>query len=103
MCAKPQVREMIAWTLMFAIALGAQVVSAAEQDRPFVVFAAASLTEAVTEVSKAFTQETGITVKTSFAASSVLARQIEAGAPATVFFRAEEEWMDYLQKRTLLP
>ena len=102
MCAKPQVREMIAWTLMFAIALGAQVLSAAEQDRPFIVFAAASLTEAVTDVSTAFTEETKIPVKTSFAASSVLARQIEAGAPATVFFAADEQWMDYLQSRNLL-
>jgi len=102
MCAKPQVREMIAWTLMFAIAVDAPVLSAAEQDRPFIVFAAASLTEAVTDVSTAFTEETKIPVKTSFAASSVLARQIEAGAPAMVFFAADEQWMDYLQSRNLL-
>lgn len=102
MCAKPQVREMIAWMLMFAITLGAPVLSAAEQDRPFIVFAAASLTEALTEVSTAFTEETRIPVKTSFAASSVLARQIEAGAPASVFFAADEQWMDYLQSRNLL-
>jgi molybdate transport system substrate-binding protein len=93
---------MIVWFLSVGIALDAGALSAAEHDRPFVVFAAASLTEAVTEVSAAFTQETGIAVKTSFAASSVLARQIEAGAPATVFFAADEEWMDYLQKRDLL-
>jgi molybdate transport system substrate-binding protein len=102
MSAEPCVRKMIAWFLVVGIALDAGMVSAAEHDRPFVVFAAASLTEAVTEVSKAFTQETGIAVKTSFAASSVLARQIEAGAPATVFFAADEEWMDYLEKRQRL-
>jgi molybdate transport system substrate-binding protein len=88
--------------LTAGIAFDARVPSAADQDRPFMVFAAASLTEALTEVSAAFTQETGIRVKTSFAASSVLARQIEAGAPATVFFAADEEWMDYLQSRKLL-
>jgi molybdate transport system substrate-binding protein len=93
---------MIIWFLMVGIALDAGALSAAEHDRPFIVFAAASLTEAVTEVSAAFTQETGIAVKTSFAASSVLARQIEAGAPATVFFAADEQWMDYLQTRNLL-
>ncbi len=102
MSAKCQLRKMIVWFLMAGIALGAGTVSAAEHERPFVVFAAASLTEAVTEVSKAFTLETGIAVKTSFAASSVLARQIEAAAPATVFFAADEEWMDYLEKRQLL-
>ena len=95
-------QKLIAWFLLVGIALGAGALSAAEHERPFIVFAAASLTEAVTEVSAAFTQEAGIPVKTSFAASSVLARQIEAGAPATVFFAADEEWMDYLEKRKLL-
>src|ERR1700674_3967256 len=102
MSARYRVRKMIVWFLLVGIALDAGALPAAEHDRPFVVFAAASLTEAVTEVSAAFTQETGIAVKTSFAASSVLARQIEAGAPATVFFAADEDWMDYLQKRNLL-
>jgi molybdate transport system substrate-binding protein len=102
MSARYGVRKMIVWFLAVGIALDAGVLFATEHDRPFVVFAAASLTEALTEVSAAFTEETGIAVKTSFAASSVLARQIEAGAPATVFFAADEEWMDYLQKRELL-
>jgi molybdate transport system substrate-binding protein len=102
MSARSRVRKMIVWFLMVGMAFDAGALSATERDRPFIVFAAASLTEAVTEVSAAFTQETGIAVKTSFAASSVLARQIEAGAPATVFFAADEEWMDYLQKRNLL-
>jgi molybdate transport system substrate-binding protein len=85
-----------------AIACDARTAHAAEQGQPVTVFAAASLTDAVTEVSAAFTQETGTAVKTSFAASSTLARQIEAGAPATVFFAADEAWMDYLQTRKLL-
>jgi molybdate transport system substrate-binding protein len=95
-------RKMIAWLLAVGIAFNAVAPSAAELDRPLIVFAAASLTDAVTKVSTVFTQDTGIAVKTSFAASSVLARQIEAGAPATVFFAADEEWMDYLEKRKLL-
>ncbi|MEP7244066.1 MAG: molybdate ABC transporter substrate-binding protein [Gammaproteobacteria bacterium] len=75
---------------------------AADQPEPVVVFAAASLTEAITDVSAAFTKESGIPIKPSFAASSVLAKQIEAGAPAAVFFPADEEWMDYLEKKQLL-
>jgi len=102
MSVRSRVHKMTVWFLMLGIALDAGALSAAEHDRPFIVFAAASLAEAVTEVSAAFTQETGIAVKTSFAASSILARQIEAGAPATVFFAADEEWMDYLQSRKLL-
>jgi molybdate transport system substrate-binding protein len=66
------------------------------------VFAAASLTDVLQEVDAAFTARTGIQVKASFAASSVLAKQIEAGAPADVFFSADGEWMDYLDQRGLL-
>ena len=67
-----------------------------------VVFAAASLTDALQEVGDAFTRETSIPVKFSFAASSALARQIENGAPADVFFSADLDWMTYLQTRHLL-
>jgi molybdate transport system substrate-binding protein len=88
--------------LVAGIVCDARAADAAEQGQPVTVFAAASLADAVTEVSAAFTQETGTAVKTSFAASSTLARQIEAGAPATVFFAADEAWMDYLQTRKLL-
>lgn len=88
--------------LTIAVAFFAGPLSAAEQIRPVAVFAAASLTDAVTEVGAAFTKETGIPVKSSFAASSALARQIESGAPVGVFFSADEEWMDYLQKKRLL-
>jgi molybdate transport system substrate-binding protein len=41
-------------------------------------------------------------VRTSFAASSVLAKQIEAGAPADLFLSADTEWMDYLDERHLM-
>lgn len=95
-------RKLIALVLVVGIAFDTRALDAAEQGQPVTVFAAASLTDAVTEVSAAFTQETGTAVKTSFAASSTLARQIEAGAPATVFFAADEAWMDYLQTRNLL-
>ncbi len=67
-----------------------------------VVFAAASLAEALDALDGAFTTQTRIAVKTSYAASSVLARQIEAGAPADVFLSADHEWMDYLEQRRLL-
>jgi molybdate transport system substrate-binding protein len=66
------------------------------------VFAAASLTDALGEVDREFTAHTGIAVKASFAASSVLAKQVEAGAPADVFFSADVPWVDYLDQRGLL-
>jgi molybdate transport system substrate-binding protein len=88
----------LAASLFFAAGDG----HAADGKSPVVVYAAASLTDAVTEIGNAFTKETGIPVQTSFAASSALAKQIEAGAPAEVFFPADQEWMDYLEKKRLL-
>jgi molybdate transport system substrate-binding protein len=41
-------------------------------------------------------------VKLSYGASSALARQVEAGAPADAFFSADTDWMDYLQTRSLI-
>ena len=66
------------------------------------LFAAASLSDALAEIDHAFTARTGIPVSASFAASSVLAKQIEAGAPADVFFSADRDWIDYLEQRALL-
>lgn len=78
-------------------------ISAAQTDKPtLIVFAAASLTNALQDIGDGFTKDSSIPVKFSFAASSALARQIENGAPADVFFSADLEWMDYLQTRKLI-
>jgi molybdate transport system substrate-binding protein len=75
----------------------------AEADTPAItVFAAASLTNVLQDLGDAFTKETSVPVKFSFAASSTLARQIENGAPADVFVSADVMWMDYLQDRHLI-
>lgn len=95
--------NIIAALLAVALAFSSSSSSAAEPtQQPLIVFAAASLTDAITEVGTAFEKESGVVIKTSFAASSALARQIESGAPAEVFFSADQEWMDYLQQRKLL-
>jgi molybdate transport system substrate-binding protein len=70
--------------------------------KTLIVFAAASLTNVIQELGDAYAATNGISVKSSFAASSVLARQIENGAPADLFFSADHEWMDYLQTRNLI-
>lgn len=80
--------------------LGATVSGAAE--RSITVFAAASMTDVLQEVGHAWTTRSGIPVRFSFAGSSTLARQIEAGAPADAFVSADEEWMDYLAQRKLI-
>jgi molybdate transport system substrate-binding protein len=60
------------------------------------VFAAASVTNAIQDISALYEKEKGVEVKTSFAAASALAKQIEQGAPADVFISADMRWMDYL-------
>ena len=63
------------------------------------VFAAASLTESLQELGRSFEQSTGNSVRFSFGASSDLARQIRAGAPADVFFSADTARMDELERK----
>lgn len=70
--------------------------------KELLVFAAASMTNALEELSADWTRESGVPVKLSFAASSVLARQIEAGSDADVFVSADQQWMDYLADRKLI-
>ncbi len=89
---------MTLWLLLFCVPS-----PAAQANKPtIIVFAAASLTNVLQEVGDGFTKDSSIPVKFSFAASSTLARQIENGAPADVFFSADLEWMDYLQTRKLI-
>ncbi|STQ13236.1 molybdate ABC transporter periplasmic protein [Enterobacter cloacae] len=59
------------------------------------VFAAASLTNAMQDIAAAYKKEKNVDVVSSFASSSTLARQIEAGAPADLFISADQKWMDY--------
>src|SRR5690348_12613445 len=66
------------------------------------VFAAASLSDALTDIGKAYQQETGHQAQFSFAASSALAKQIEAAAYADIFISADTNWMDYLDSRGLI-
>jgi len=60
------------------------------------VYAAASLTNALGEIAKSYEANYGVKIKTSFAASGALAKQIEAGAPADIFISADKKWADYL-------
>jgi len=76
--------------------------NAAENKEAVVVFAAASLTNAINEISANYEQEKGAQIKTSFAASSALAKQIENGAPADIFISADTKWMNYLKDKHAL-
>jgi len=66
------------------------------------VFAAASLTNALNDIGEQFAAKTGNKLVASYAASSTLAKQIEAGAPAQIFVSADLKWADYLSGKKLL-
>lgn len=83
-------------------ALLAMPFAPAQAGAPVTVFAAASLTDSLKSVADAYKAQTGIRVVLSFGASSTLARQIEQGAKADLFFSADADWMDYLQQKGLI-
>jgi molybdate transport system substrate-binding protein len=66
------------------------------------VFAAASLTDAMKELASAYESESGDKLVFNFAGSNALARQIKEGAPADVFFSADEAQMGGLEKAGLI-
>jgi molybdate transport system substrate-binding protein len=66
------------------------------------VFAAASLTDALGEIAASYEKSTGDKVVFNFAASSTLELQIKAGAPADIFFSADEPKMNDLEKQGLI-
>ena len=66
------------------------------------VFAAASLTDSLKEIAADYEKQSGERIVFNFAASGLLARQIEEGAPADLFFSADEARADALETKGLL-
>ena len=93
---KPKLLHLILITLLQVF----QPVLAAEK---LLVYAAASTNNAISEIIDRYNiQNPSIQAKVSFASSSMLAKQIEAGAPAHIYISANPRWMDYLQERQLI-
>jgi molybdate transport system substrate-binding protein len=84
-----------------ALTLGVLTQPVAAQET-LTVFAAASLKNALDDVNAAFTKANNVKVTSSYAASSALAKQLEAGAPADVFISADLKWMDYVQGKNVI-
>jgi len=78
------------------------VLPAMAAKRQVTIFGAASLTDAFSEIAQVLAQERGISLRFSFASSSTLARQIEAGAPAQIYASASGRWMDYVADHGLI-
>ncbi|HEX3915440.1 MAG TPA: molybdate ABC transporter substrate-binding protein [Steroidobacteraceae bacterium] len=95
-------RILAAWLALIFSFAAVRSRAADSGDSPITVFAAASLTNVLQELGDGYTKGRPIPVRFSFAASSALARQIENGSRADIFFSADVEWMDYLQARNLI-
>jgi molybdate transport system substrate-binding protein len=76
--------------------------SATAQDKTLTVFAAASMKNALDDINAAFTRKTGVKIVASYAASSALMKQIEAGAPADIFASADLDWMNYGSQKKVI-
>ncbi|HVO15999.1 MAG TPA: molybdate ABC transporter substrate-binding protein [Alphaproteobacteria bacterium] len=93
------------WRALFAAAVlsvGMVLSAASARADDLLVFAAASLKNALDDIDSQIAQEQGIKVVASYAASSALAKQIEQAAPADVFISADLDWMGYVAKRNLI-
>jgi molybdate transport system substrate-binding protein len=93
-------RRAVAVIGVILAALSAPVPVAAQET--VMVYAAASLKNALDAINAAFTAKTGIKTVASYAASSTLVRQIDEGAPADVLLSADLEWMAYASRRKLV-
>ncbi len=100
--ARRRVLTAMAGLLAVAASFAAAPAPARAADQEVLVFAAASLKNALDEVIAAYGAQTGTKVTASYAASSALAKQIEQGAPAQLFISADLDWMDYLEQRKLI-
>jgi molybdate transport system substrate-binding protein len=88
-------RRVVLAVLLLLLALPAQA-------QELTVFAAASLTDALKDISALWQKDGHPALRQSFGSSSTLARQIEQGAPANLFASADEKWMDYLATHDLI-
>jgi molybdate transport system substrate-binding protein len=84
------------------LVLGPAVGPASAQVKEPLVFAAASMKNALDEVAAQWQRATGKKVVISYAASNTLIKQIEQGAPADIFISADLDWMDFGEKNNLI-
>ena len=88
--------------MRFLLLMCVLLVPLAARAQGLTVFAAASLTDAMKDVSALWAQAGHLAPRLSFGSSSTMARQIEAGAPANLFASADEKWMDHLAEKGLV-
>ena len=88
--------------LGLVLATGVAPLTARARANGLVIFAAASLKNALDEIAANWTKDGKAAPRISYGASSALAKQLEQGAPADLFLSADIDWMDYVEKKDLI-
>lgn len=102
MPARPSRRTLLALPIAAIALAGAHLPAPAADSDDVIVFAAASLRNALDDVVALYAATSGKTVLVSYAGTATLARQIEQAAPADIFVSADRDWMDYVEDRGLV-
>jgi molybdate transport system substrate-binding protein len=95
-------RSWLALLVAAGLAWAVEIHPAAAQGKDVLVFAAASLKNALDDIAGQWQRESGKKTVISYAASNTLIKQIEQGAPADIFISADLDWMDYGQQKGLI-
>jgi molybdate transport system substrate-binding protein len=96
-------RTLLGLGLILATGVAPAIGTAQAPAKELVIFAAASLKNALDEATAAWVKETGKPApRISYAASNALAKQLEQGAPADIFLSADLDWMDYAAGKNLI-
>lgn len=93
---------LLTMVLLTSASLDSAVARSMAADTGVVVFAAASTTNAITEIGELYAAQKKGHITTSFASSSTLAKQIAGGAPADVYLSANVKWMDFLEEKSVI-
>lgn len=84
----------------YAISCSTLYANEPEPDKTIILFAAASTSQAVEAIKKAYEiKNPDIKIRVSYGASALLARQISKGAPADLFLSANVEWVNWLENK----
>jgi molybdate transport system substrate-binding protein len=97
-----RVRALLAGILALGAALHGAFAAPATPETPVIVFAAASLKNVLDAIESVWEKQSGQSVRIAYAASSTLAKQLEAEAPAQIFISADTDWMDYVAAKGLI-
>lgn len=92
-------KRMAGLLIVTMIVMASISIQALAAQNEVIVFAAASTTNAMTDIGELYASKNLGVVKTSFASSSTLAKQIASGAPADVYLSANKKWMDFLAEK----